>query len=120
MSVYRFSHSARLALVSVSSIQARKSRTSKSMSRDALHGIRFNPQRIVGFISGGCGGVELRAARADWPRRTCNASTRGAEPSADAPLQEMGFVAIFAERRPLRAVEQRAANKVSFLTPIKL
>lgn len=48
------------------------------MSRDARHGITFNPQRIVGFISGGCGGVDWRSARADWPSRTCNASLRGA------------------------------------------
>lgn len=56
--------------------QMRISRTSKSMSRDARHGISFDPQRIVGFISGGCGGEDGQAARADRPGRTCNASLR--------------------------------------------
>lgn len=46
------------------------------MSRDAQHRIKFDPQRIVGFISGWCGGVDWRSARADWPSRTCNASLR--------------------------------------------
>ncbi|KAJ0183547.1 hypothetical protein K1T71_001523 [Dendrolimus kikuchii] len=49
------------------------------MSRDARHRIKFDPQRIVGFILGGCGGVECRSARADWSTRTCNASLRGAD-----------------------------------------
>lgn len=42
------------------------------------HRIKFDPQRIVGFISGGCGGggEKRRSARADWTLRTCNASLR--------------------------------------------
>lgn len=48
------------------------------MSRSAQHKIKFEPQRIVGFISDGCGGNAnvASSARADWMSRTCNASLR--------------------------------------------
>lgn len=43
------------------SVHKQSPRMSKSMSWDARHRIKFDPQRIVGFILGGCGGAEREA-----------------------------------------------------------
>lgn len=91
--------------------QKRIFRALKSMSRDERHGIRFNPQRIVGFISDGCGGVDWRAARADWPSRTCNASLRGASRQREAAAAARAAPCFRRRRRRLRVAP--AATKRS-------
>lgn len=84
--------------------QTRIFRALKSMSRDEQHGIRFNPQRIVGFISDGCGGVDWRTARADWPSRTCNASLRGASRQREAAAAARAAPCFRRRRRRPRVV----------------
>lgn len=97
------------------------------MSRDARHGIRFNPQRIVGFISGGCGGVE-RCGAAGGARRLATAhlqcvtarrraERRRAPRRCRCPTSAHGLPSDFTEHCPLPAACcQRQRQRLTYMT----